>query len=191
MTSYPTAPPWAPPAPPPVAAPVPQPYTQHGQLLVPYPEAMHNAGRPRPPAVWPVAVFTLIFGIFGSISAARRAAQARRGRNSTAPYWITFGVALAAGGFLSFVVALAVVVPLVSTFTEQRAVDSLQVNMVKSGELQQKAGITATSAACTAVDVRGSDGRRDYSCLLKLSDGKTGTIEVTADRSGTWQPVKG
>jgi hypothetical protein len=188
MTSYPTSPPWAPQAPPP-AAPMTQPYTQHGQLLVPYPEAMYSAGRPTPPAVWPVAVFTLLFGVLGSISAGRRAAQARRGRNGTAPYWITFGVALAAGSFLSFVVAVAVVLPVITTVQEADAVSSLQQNLVKDGQLPKKAGITATSARCTAVDVRGSDGQRDYSCLLKLDNGKNRGIEVTADRSGDWEPV--
>jgi hypothetical protein len=199
MTSYPTSPPWAQQAASP-AAPVAQPHTQqpypqqaylqHGQLLVPYPEAMHNASRAKPPTVWPVAVFTLLFGVLGAISATRRAAQARRGRNSTAPYWIAFGVALVAGGFLSFVAAITVVEPMVADHHERNAVTALQRNLVKDGGLQKTAGLTATSAACTPVDVRGSDGQRDYSCLLKLSDAKTGTIEVTADKAGAWQPVK-
>jgi hypothetical protein len=159
-------------------------------LLVPYPEAMHNAGRARPPAVWPVAVFTLLFGVLGSISATRRAADARRGHNSTAPYWIAFGVALLAGSFLSFVAAVAVVRPAIADMQERDAVSALQTNVVKDGGLAKATGMTATAATCTAVDIRGSDGRRDYSCLLKLSDGRTGTIEVTADKAGAWEPVK-
>ncbi len=72
MPSYPTAPPWAPPAP--AAEPAPAradtPYTRHGQLMVPYPELMHGAGRPAPPSWIPVAVVTLILSVLGVIAAA-------------------------------------------------------------------------------------------------------------------------
>ena len=109
--AYPTAPPWATP---PVAAaeeaPAPAygtvtpwgaPYTEHGQLLVPFPEEMHNAARPRPPSWWPMVVWTFFFGILGSVSAKRRADQARRGRNSVAPYWVAWGVTVAVTAALS------------------------------------------------------------------------------------------
>jgi hypothetical protein len=191
MTTYPTAPPWAPPpAPPEVSEPAP-PHTVHGQLLVPYPEEMHNAGRARPPAVWPVVVFTLLFGVFGAITTSRRAAQARRVRNSTTPYWVAFLITLVAGGYLSFMVTTAAVLPAIDNIRESAAVDAVQQNLVGDGRLQKTAGTTATSATCTALDVRRSDGRRDYSCLLTLDDGRTGTIGVTADRAGAWAPASG
>jgi len=72
MPSYPTAPPWAPPAP--VAEDAPArsatPHTQHGQLMVPYPELMHGAGRPAPPSWVPVVVVTLALSTLGVIAAA-------------------------------------------------------------------------------------------------------------------------
>jgi hypothetical protein len=191
MTTYPTSPPWAPPPAQPAVSEMAEPHTAHGQLLVPYPEEMHNAGRPRPPAIWPVVVFTLLFGVFGAISAARRAAQARRIRNGPAPYWIAFLVTLLVGGYLSFMVATSAALPIIDTVRESAAVDAVQQNLVGDGRLRKAAGTAATSATCTAVDVRRSDGRRDYSCLLTLDDGRTGTIGVTADRAGAWEPASG
>jgi hypothetical protein len=91
--SYPTAPPWAPA--PPVPPPVPPPYRPYGGLMVPFPEEMINASRPKPPSWVPVVLFTFFFGLFGAISAVRRANQARLTRNERHPYWIAFGVTLA------------------------------------------------------------------------------------------------
>jgi hypothetical protein len=191
MTSYPTSPPWAPPpAPPAVSQPAPPAHTMHGQLLVPYPEEMQNAARPQPPAVWPVVVFTLLFGVFGAISASRRITRARRMRVSPARYWIAFLVTLVAAGFLSFGVGTVAALPAIDDIRETVAVDAVQENLVRDGRLQQTAGVTATSATCTAVDVRRSDGKREYSCLLTLSDGHTGRIGVTADRAGDWSPAQ-
>nr|WP_296067673.1 hypothetical protein [uncultured Actinoplanes sp.] len=87
--SYPTAPPWAPPPPEP-----PPPYRPYGGLMVPFPEEMINAARPEPPSWVPVVLFTFFFGLFGAVSAGRRAARARLTRNERHPYWIAFGVTL-------------------------------------------------------------------------------------------------
>jgi hypothetical protein len=100
--SYPTAPPWAP-APPP-APPPPPPYIPYGRLMVPYPEEMFNAARPRPPSWIPVVVLTLLFGAFGAISAAKRAGAARTTLNQRPPYWIAFGVTMVAGSTIWAVV---------------------------------------------------------------------------------------
>ena len=188
--SYPTSPPWAPPPAPPAPPPAPEaPYTMHGQLLVPYPEEMYNAGRPKPPAVWPVAVFTLVFGAWGAISAARRAARARRARQSVAPYWITFAGALVAGGFLSFVVGIAVAVPAYEQIREAAITKTVQHNVVSDGTLKQ-AGMNVTGATCTTVDLRGTDGLRDYACLVKLADGSTSSIDIVGDENGAWESRK-
>jgi hypothetical protein len=75
MPAYPTAPPWAPPEP--AAQPPPDgppwagsPHTQHGQLMVPYPELMHGAGRPEPPTWLPVALVSLFLALAGGIGGA-------------------------------------------------------------------------------------------------------------------------
>lgn len=73
MPEYPASPPWAEPAPP--AAPESPardatPHTRHGQLMVPYPELMHGAGRPDPPTWLPVALVSLFLALAGGIATA-------------------------------------------------------------------------------------------------------------------------
>jgi hypothetical protein len=68
--AYPTSPPWAPPAPP-SGGPPPEgaPHTQHGQLMVPFPELMHGAGRPAPPSWVPVAAVSVLLAVLGTVGA--------------------------------------------------------------------------------------------------------------------------
>lgn len=47
-----------------------------------------------PPTVWPVVLWTLLFGIFGAISATLRSEKAYRCGYKVAPYWIAFAAAL-------------------------------------------------------------------------------------------------
>jgi hypothetical protein len=73
MPEYPASPPWAEPAPPTAPDPPPGtgiPHTRHGQLMVPYPELMHGAGRPDPPTWLPVALVSLFLALAGGIAAA-------------------------------------------------------------------------------------------------------------------------
>ena len=188
--AYPTAPPWAPqetPAPQPqAAAPMSPPGV--GGLLVPYPEEIQHAPRAQAPSFWPVAVFTFLFSFLGAISAARRAGQARRGRNGVAPYWVTFAVTLVAGGFFWMVGAAAVGVPAYLAIREGAVVKQLEENVVGDGHLA-KANVTATDADCRAAGDERVDGTRDYLCQLTLSDGRTGQVMVTADENGDWKPL--
>ncbi|UQU63409.1 hypothetical protein COUCH_31025 [Couchioplanes caeruleus] len=190
--AYPTAPPWAPPSPAPETpepvVPVAAPHV--GGLLVPYPEEMQKAPRAQAPALWPVAVFTFLFGVLGAISAARRADQARRGRNGTAPYWVTFVAMLVVSSFFWIVTGFAVGVPAYLEVREGATVKVLQENVVSDGQLA-KANISATDADCRAAGDRRPDGTRDYLCQLTLSDGRTGQVMVTADEHGDWKPLTG
>ena len=190
--AYPTAPPWAAPPvsepqqPAPGAiTPYGAPYTQHGQLLVPYPEEMVNAARPQPPSWWPVVAWTFFLGVLGAVPAARRAARARRGRNSPAPYWVAWGVTMAVGAVLGGVVA-AVGVP---AYLEQReaAVTKVVQEKVRTGA---RSGTTVTSATCEPVGPRDTAGMRRYDCLLTLEDGRSGSLAVTADADGDWSAVR-
>jgi len=186
---YPTAPPWA--APQEVAAPAgPQaPWTEHGQLLVPYPEEMHNAARPTPPAWWPILPLTFFFGVLGLISVGRRANMARRGRNSVAPYWIAWGLTLFVGFFVWFAVG-AVGVPAYQNIRQTAATGTVQENIVGDGQLTSTAGVTATAAKCSVVGkVAGEDGTTLYDCLLTLDGGRTGELSVKADGDGHWEAV--
>ncbi|GAA2464368.1 hypothetical protein [Winogradskya humida] len=188
---YPTNPPWAPTAAG-GAAGTGSAYENQvpvvGGLLVPYPEAMRNAARAQPPALWPVAVLTFFFSLAGVVSAARRANRAQRGGNSGAPYWITWAVSLLAGSFVWFVVSLTVIQPAVTDFVESRAQSAVENQVLHDGQLA-KANITATKAECNAASERRADGTRDYLCNLTLNDGKTGQVTVTADKDGTWKQL--
>ena len=196
-TAYPTAPPWAAAQPQPAAgapngpvSPSAQPLPQHGGLLVPYPDEMQHAARAHAPAVWPVAVFTLLFSILGLASAKRRADQARRTRNSPAPYWIAFLIAAAAGAFIWFVIAAVVIGPLLTDIRENGRLEAVQRNVVGDGQLED-ARIDVTAARCRAVTDRNAEGMRDYLCQLTLAGGKTASLTLTADESGQWHSGSG
>jgi len=203
--AYPTAPPWATaqpttpgpgPAPGSASGPAPgssapggapgRPVTQHGGLLVPFPDEMQHASRAQAPAVWPVALFTLLFSVLGAVSAKRRADQARRTRNSTAPYWIAFLISALAGAFCWFVVAAVLVGPVFTEVQEGRRLEAVQRNVIGDGQLRE-ARITVTAAQCRAAADRDADGMRDYLCRLTLADGHTASLALTADESGRWQ----
>jgi hypothetical protein len=194
-TTYPTSPPWAT-APAESAepaygavAPYGTPLPQHGRLLVPYPEEMHNVARPKPPAVWPVALLTFLFLIPGILSAARRATRARRGRSSPAPYWIAFGVSVVASWFVWSVV-VAAAVPATLAAYEHVVTDRVESAIVHDGQLTKATGVTVRAAACEPSGPRAADGRRPYDCLLTLTGTNTGTLRVVADREGHWTPLR-
>ena len=194
---YSTAPPWAtaaagePPAPAYGAVtPYGAPLRPHGQLLVRYPEEMHNAARPKPPALWPIAAYTFLFLLPGIISTARRAGQARRGRNGVAPYWITFAVSLVAS-WLVWGMIVSVGVPIGINIYETRITDRVEHNLIHDGQVAKSTGVAVQTATCQPMGTRGADGLRTYDCLLSLGDGSTGTIEVRADTAGTWTALGG
>jgi hypothetical protein len=193
--AYPTAPPWAAPPSPPDRPPAPPdgfgaPDLQHGQLLVPYPEEMHNAARPKPPSWWPVVGWTFFFGIFGAVSASRRADQARRGRNSVTPYWLAWGCTLAASVVAAGIV-VAVGLPGYLDYREGAVTKVVQDRIVTDGRLAESASVTASAATCEPVGPRDTAGQRRYDCVLTLDDGRTGTLTVTADSDGAWTAVPG
>jgi len=163
----------------------PEPLPQYGGLLVPFPDEMRHASRAQAPAVWPVAVFTMLFGVLGSVSAKRRADQARRTRNSTAPYWIAFLISVAAGAFCWFVFAAVVIVPMLAEIRETNSLEAVQRNVVADGRLKD-ARIAVTAAQCRAMTDRDGAGMRDYLCQLTLEGGRTGSLALTADESGQW-----
>jgi hypothetical protein len=192
--TYPTAPPWAAA---PTEAPAPRygevapygsPLPQHGQLLVPYPEEMHNAARPKAPAVWPVALLTFLFLIPGIVSAARRATRARRGRNSAAPYWITFAVSVVVSWFV-WSIAVAAAVPAFLAGYENAVTHRVESAIVHDGQVAKSAGMTVRTVTCDPSGPRALDGRRPYVCLLTLDGAGTGTLNVVADRDGRWTAV--
>jgi hypothetical protein len=193
--TYPTSPPWAtapaaPVEPPPHAeSPYAPAVGEYGRLLVPYPEEMQNASRPTPPSWWPIAPLTFLFLIPGLVVTARRATRARRGRNSQVAYWVTFVVSLAVS-FVVWDLIVAVGLPVYLNYRETAITTTVQEHIVKDGQLTTKSRLTATSATCNPTGPRGDDDQRTYSCLLKLDDGRTGTIDVSAGLDGNWTAVE-
>lgn len=180
--AYSTAPPWAPePAPPPVA-PQPPRWIPHGQLMVPYPEEMANAGRPTPPSWVPVVIWTFFFGAFGAISASRRADAARRTRNDRHPYWIAFGATMGAG-MVAWGLAVAFAVPTYLAMREEAVTKAVESGLTASGE-------RVASTSCEPAGARAADGLRAYDCTVRLADGRTGQVRVTADSEGHWKFVE-
>jgi hypothetical protein len=188
--AYPTAPPWAsPPAPADEPAPPSDaPFRQHGQLIVPFPEEMHNASRPAPPSWWPVVAWTALLGVLGIVSASRRAGQARRGRNSPAPYWVAWGATMAVVSVVG-VIVLAAGVPAFLDYREGVATKAVESALKNGEQLTESAGVTASSATCEPVGARDAGGTRRYDCTLALDDGRTGTLAITADPDGNWTAV--
>jgi hypothetical protein len=197
--AYPTAPPWASraetvaeaPATPAYGSVTPYgaPFPEYGELLVPYPEEMANAARPQPPSWWPVVVWTFFFGLLGAVSAGRRAARARRGRNSAAPYWVAWAVTVAAVSVLSGLV-VAVGVPAYLAYRENVITEALQSRLQADGQLQAAAHAAATSVTCEPLGPRDRAGMRPYDCLFALDDGRSGTLSLTADSDGNWTAVR-
>jgi hypothetical protein len=163
------------------------PPTEHGRLLVPFPEEMHTAPRAEPPAWWPVIIWTFFFGVFGVVSAGRRANQARRGRNSAAPYWVAFGATLAVMGVLG-AITWAVAVPAYLATRENVITKTVQEQIRTDGQLEKALHTTAATANCDPISDR-TDGERLYSCVVSLADGRTGTLTVKGDEDGDWTPV--
>lgn len=136
------------------------------------------------PAAWPVAIFTVIFGVFGAISAARRSSDARALGLPTAPYWWTFGGSLV-GGFvlwmLSLGILIAVAVPLFEQSRNVMNADQLEVQLMQSSA----AGVTVTQADCVDDSVN-RHGAGTYRCQVTFSDGGAESYPVTVDDDGTW-----
>jgi hypothetical protein len=144
---------------------------------------MHNAARPKAPSWWPVVVWTLFFGLLALTAVIRRVDQAKRGRNSVAPYWVAWGVTMALSGAIGAMVAVAGV-PAYLAYREGAVTELVQEKVVGDGQIEAT-GLAATSASCEPTGAR-VDGQRPYDCVLTLEDGRTGSLSLTADTDGTW-----
>jgi hypothetical protein len=165
-------------------APLPVP---HGGLMVLHPELMREAARPRPPSWIPVVIFTFLFGVFGAISAARRAKRAAWTGNARQPYWIAFGVTMVVGWVLGLIAAIAMALPAYLSVRETAAEKSLESRIVAT---KPPTGPAATAADCTPTAERGDDGLRPYTCTVTLEGGRKAGLRVVADDQGNGRQVK-
>jgi hypothetical protein len=177
-----------PPAPPTYA----DPYASHragSRLIVPYPE-LYGQAAAGPPAVWPIIVWTLLFGVLGAISAKGRADQARRIGQPSGRYWGAFAGGLAASLLVSLVtigVLVALATPVFLAERESAVAHAVESNLVHDGRLDATSGLVATRATCDPVGVRDAAGNQEYRCLVELSGGQAASLEVLADERGNWQ----
>ena len=137
------------------------------------------------PKAWPVAVFTVLFGIFGALSAARRSTDARAQGLPGGRYWGVFAGALV-GSFAiwTFVlgVGIAVTVPLyLETTSTVMTTNELEQELASSDSV----GGSVTGATCLeeAVDPLGAG---TYSCRLRLDDGADLPYRITVSDDGSW-----
>ncbi|MGX6601868.1 hypothetical protein ACWKSP_07000 [Micromonosporaceae bacterium Da 78-11] len=216
---YPTAPPWAPAEEPPQPAAAPwagAPYTEHGRLMVPFPNEMINAAREAPPSWWPVvlttfvlnvlsstAVFFALFGVLpiwcllfgalpllGIVATARRASAAHRQRNARYPFWLAYLATLMVGGVLWSMTTVFAAPLYLADVVEPGATKAVQSSMTGDGKIATPAGITVQDVTCTPTAARATDGLRAYSCVVTLSDGQSGTMKVVGTVDGDWAARK-
>jgi hypothetical protein len=186
--TYPTAPPWAPVAPAPASPEAPLP--PYGQLLVPYPEEMQNAGRANAPSWWPIILWTFFLGgLLGLIPTVRRAARARRNRAGVAPYWITWGVTLVVTAFVWNAVIVPAATQSVVGWLEHSRTGKLQTALAHDGSLRTATGATPVAAQCDPITARDGAGDRRYTCLVRFGDDSTGTLDVVAGTDGRFTPI--
>ena len=163
------------------------PLPQHGGYLVTYPERLTDA-RPTVPPVWPVAVFTLLFGVFGAVPAGRRATRAKAAGGGAAAYWLTFGLIHGVMVAVLVLLAVAVGVPAYVAAREGAIVKVLQESVVSTARAADTTP-AVIGADCRAEGERAADGLRPYRCVLTLADGRTSTMHVRADEDGRWVPA--
>jgi hypothetical protein len=139
------------------------------------------------PKAWPVVIFTLFFGVFGAISAARRSRDARAFGLPVARYWQAFGGALVGGFFiwmLSLGILAATLIPLFENYHDSVMVittDRLESQLMSSSA----SGVTVTQADC-ADDSVAPDGTGTYRCQVTFADGVARSYEVTVNDDGSW-----
>lgn len=144
------------------------------------PQYPATARTQRPSAV-PVVLFTVLFGIFGSISASRRAKKAKAAGGTGTPYWAAFGITLVAVIGLQLAL-LALIMANAKIATPGKLEQSIVA--AASGD-----GVHPTAASCAEAGVH-QDGTGQYRCAITFSDGTHGTYTITVDRDGRWTPKR-
>jgi hypothetical protein len=153
--------------------------------MVAHPELMHTSVRPKPSWI-PVVAWTFFFGLFGVISAARRAGKARKAGHPQQSYWIAFGATLFAGTVV-WAVAAALTVPVYLNTRQTAMTKTVEENIV--AQPATAAGVRVTAADCKSIDGN-RDGLYAYTCRVTLNNGRSGTVSVLAEPDGTVQVLK-
>jgi hypothetical protein len=149
------------------------------------------------PSAGPVVAFTVFFGVFGMISAFRRAKRAEAVGDDTGRYWMAFGVTLALGWVVGAIASLLALVaagffPAASSSASSAATPAqtitaaeLSQSMEDRGTFTPRSGKTIhiRTATCTATSVD-AYGAGSYRCAVSVTDGTKYTLSVRADSTG-------
>lgn len=148
----------------------------------------------KPPKVWPVVVLTLLFSVFGAISAAVQGNKATKLGHKQTSYWVAFGVTL----FCSIVLISVASAVGSSIASPGSVVPTAPAALGTAGNPYTAAwldpqltagtwtnGITATTATCAYADNR-SDGTGTYRCDVTFSNGMSAQKIVTVPPDGQW-----
>jgi hypothetical protein len=202
--SAPSGPTYAEPVQPPDHAPAPQAAYPDPSLslwpdelpgyLKPYPPPGGFSGRG--PAVAPVVIFTLLFGVFGLISASRRAKRAEAVGDSPGRYWMAFGVTLSIGWVVGAIASILLLVSgdffaVVAASADEAApartitAAGLSRSMADQGTYPGKGGKQSDikAATCTIASVDPT-GAGNYKCAVTLADTTRATVLVHAGTAG-------
>lgn len=150
--------------------------------------------RGKPPKVWPVVVLTLLFSVFGAISAAVQGNKASKLGYKQTSYWVAFGVAL----FCSIVLISVASAASSGIVSPGSVIPSAPAALGTAGNPYTAAwldpqltagtwsnGATATTATCAYADNR-PDGTGTYRCNVIFSDGASAQKTVTVPPDGQW-----
>ncbi|TQS41320.1 hypothetical protein [Cryptosporangium phraense] len=140
------------------------------------------------PKAWPVAVFTVIFGIFGAISAARRADDARALGLPSGRYWAVFGGALV-GSFAIWTLAFGLLVAVwLPGYIESASTVMTTAQLEQEIEASSAAGVAVSEADCVEESVN-PDGTGYYDCQIAFGDGESLSYRISVNHDGTWAEV--
>jgi hypothetical protein len=165
--------------------------------LQPYPPPGGFSGTG--PSAGPVVAFTIVFGVFGMISAVRRAKRAEAVGDDTGRYWMAFGVTLALGWVVGAIATLLALVAAGFFAAAASSAAATPVHTITAAELSQsmedrgtftpKGGKTVhiRTATCSATSVD-AHGAGSYRCAVSVADGTKYTLSVRADSTG-WRIV--
>jgi hypothetical protein len=129
-------------------------------------------------------------GLLGAVVAARRAGRAKRAGNPRYPYWLAFGLSLVAATIPCLIAPYGTEQIVQAKLVEPAVVHAIQSDMVHGNKIRTAAGVTVRSATCKPIAPRRTNGLREYTCVLSLSSGQSGTLLVTGNRKGEWAAVK-
>lgn len=136
-----------------------------------------------PPRAWPVAVYTMTFGIFGAFPAERRARGAQAVGASTRRYWVAFGVTLAVHALVSLTVIVVAGMP--AYRNHQAAQVAAETQRVESALATNERVATAAGidqVTCTRTGPDGQGGSA-YTCVARDRDGRTRDYDVASGQT--------